>query len=477
MTTNRFKSSVFATALALGCALPAYADIGSQMETMFNSLSNTTMPGAYETTARGVLTGGGVTVRNEIAGLSLGSIKFPTISAGCGGIDIFGGSFSFISADQLVEFMKNIASNAVGYAFQMALENACPQCKAIISDFQALSQAINSMNINSCEAAEGIVTTLMGNESATGKKLNRMGQNLSTSFGNLVDDISAAYYGTQTSGESTAKKLKDNPDNAVTKKMNVNVAFKSAKSAGASAIFSSGSEKENIEFMMGLTGTVVFKWPDGTNGQNVNDVEFSPTPFPKVTSFEEFVEGNSKTGKAVAAYSCDDATDCLNPTTTSVASFKGLKTLFIDKVLDPTVNIPRLIRSGNNVTDTAASVLDFIPQSVMYYIRMLALSVGEEAAKSFIYECAPILAAKIAKEHADTIYSRIEQSLRVLDKDIDTEKAFKMISDSRKAFNDEYSAYLLNHGGEKDMIVFFNALMKNGRLGDVVSATPKSDLP
>ncbi|VZZ91554.1 conjugal transfer protein TraH [Escherichia coli] len=42
-------------------------------------------------------------------------LTLPDINAGCGGIDAYLGSFSFINGEQLQRFVKQIMSNAAGY--------------------------------------------------------------------------------------------------------------------------------------------------------------------------------------------------------------------------------------------------------------------------------------------------------------------------------------------------------------------------
>ncbi len=44
-------------------------------------------------------------------------MTLPDINAGCGGIDAYLGSFSFINGEQLQRFVKQIMSNAAGYFF------------------------------------------------------------------------------------------------------------------------------------------------------------------------------------------------------------------------------------------------------------------------------------------------------------------------------------------------------------------------
>ena len=122
-------SFIMASAL-FASAATAHADVQSQLNTMFNNMSNTTAPGAYETASRGVLTGGSFRARNQIATTPLVSFRPPSVQAGCGGIDMFAGSFSYINAAQFVQTLRSVASNAVGvasgYAFKLALKTMCP---------------------------------------------------------------------------------------------------------------------------------------------------------------------------------------------------------------------------------------------------------------------------------------------------------------------------------------------------------------
>ena len=60
----RIKSLVLATALACSCVIqPANAGIQGTMESIFNSMTNTSKPGVYEGIRRGVVTGGGLSIQ------------------------------------------------------------------------------------------------------------------------------------------------------------------------------------------------------------------------------------------------------------------------------------------------------------------------------------------------------------------------------------------------------------------------------
>jgi conjugative transfer pilus assembly protein TraH len=46
----------------------------------------------------------------------------PSISAGCSGVSIIGGGFSFVDSDKLVEMLQGIMTSAAGYFFEVAIE-------------------------------------------------------------------------------------------------------------------------------------------------------------------------------------------------------------------------------------------------------------------------------------------------------------------------------------------------------------------
>lgn len=93
----------------------------SEMDKLFGQMSNTTPPGVYESQRRGVLAGGRVTGKAKIFDENIVAFAPPSWKAGCGGVDLFGGSLSFINADQIVQLLRSVAANAKGYAFQLAL--------------------------------------------------------------------------------------------------------------------------------------------------------------------------------------------------------------------------------------------------------------------------------------------------------------------------------------------------------------------
>ena len=87
----------------------------------------------------------------------LATIQFPYAKAGCGGIDVFGGSFSHISAAEFKNMLKSITAALPGVAFQLALSSVSPLLGQKVEWMKNLETFINNARINSCETAQALV--------------------------------------------------------------------------------------------------------------------------------------------------------------------------------------------------------------------------------------------------------------------------------------------------------------------------------
>jgi len=85
------------------------------------------------------------------------TVNLPKFDAGCGGIDLYAGGFSFINSDQLIGTLKSVGSSSIGYAFLLGLETVSPQVANTIKNLQTWANNMNAFNINSCETAAGLV--------------------------------------------------------------------------------------------------------------------------------------------------------------------------------------------------------------------------------------------------------------------------------------------------------------------------------
>ncbi len=89
------------------------------------------------------------------------TVEMPRIKSGCGGIDVFMGGFSFMNSDYLVDKLQGILSGAAAVAFDLGLKTLCEQCSNTIKNFEAISDKLNSMQLDECAAAKELVGVVM----------------------------------------------------------------------------------------------------------------------------------------------------------------------------------------------------------------------------------------------------------------------------------------------------------------------------
>lgn len=154
------KRRAIAGILAITFSTSSVASVQSQMQEWFNEM------GAYgNVTGAQIVTGqtgtsymgGSVYMRTPVRNYQIASFSPPSVRAGCGGIDAFAGSFSFINSENFTALLRNVANNAVGYAFQIAIESVSPEMAGVLKYLQDQAAKINSMTQNSCQLAQGIV--------------------------------------------------------------------------------------------------------------------------------------------------------------------------------------------------------------------------------------------------------------------------------------------------------------------------------
>jgi len=300
----KFKSLFLGVAIA--CASQAAsANIQSQMDSMFEGMSNSTSPGAYETATRGVIAGGSMRFRNKIVNAPVVAFRPPSFQAGCGGIDMFAGSFSFINAQQFVQSLRSIASNAVGvasgYAFKLALQAMGPTVANVIKDLQEAMQHLNGLMSNSCQLATGLVTdTFM----AFGAKLDAADKQKSFTKG--VKDNFGSWFNTE--GKSAGEEVEANGHAQMCKDKG-NVVWCNLRKNNAKNSFLYGS-RETDEIMMSFTGSIILgEYGDTSDGKG-RQRQTIVLPALRI-DLETMIEG--KKGEKVSIYDCSKDEDTCYP--------------------------------------------------------------------------------------------------------------------------------------------------------------------
>ncbi len=151
------SSTIILCFFVFGIASPCFAGSGW----VDDWLSSKTEQGGsyYEGQQRGFHTGGSFSSRwQSSSDNNLMTIEKPRLSAGCGGIDVFMGAFSFMNFDKLVEKLQGMLMNAASIAFDMALQELCISCSTIIKAFEAITDRLNATQMDECAMAKSSVT-------------------------------------------------------------------------------------------------------------------------------------------------------------------------------------------------------------------------------------------------------------------------------------------------------------------------------
>ncbi len=296
-----------------------YADVNSDLNTFFDNLgvaTNTTASHAYQGQQAGYYSGGSIFSRNAVRSTQLVQVDLPSFRAGCGGIDLFAGGFSYINNDQLVALMRNIMNNAKGYGMLLALEEVTPQIGNINKYLTDLANKVNSMNINSCETAESLVGGLWPRTRASQQQVCQdIGSNTGifpdwaqARQGCTSDDLTYNFDSTMRSGASNSQYKNLVLDNG-------NIAWKALL---ANNLVNS-EQQQLAELLMSLSGSIIIK-KSGSGKSATVDI-----------SNLDSLAGNSSLLKAIlyggkaTFYKCDEPTQCLNPGNQTVAITSALK--------------------------------------------------------------------------------------------------------------------------------------------------------
>jgi len=315
---SRILAVVLAAAIVLS-PVAARATLENEMRGMFNSMINVTDGGYYKSLGRGVVAGPSVVIRNSRVRTDLINFVPPSLDAGCGGIDMFLGSFSFINGEQFVHLMQAIAANAAGYAFQLALATMCPTCKATMDSLQRVIQQMNALAGDSCKVAKAAVD-FMADKMGANELTQQMEQgplaSLATAIGAQTDAFSAWLNKVNTG--SNTEKLSD----AEVRELLGNIAWKVLQKNGfVSSAFTYGGH-ELAEALMSFSGTVIGYKSGGADFPTIE--EKAP-----LLSAKALLEG-SGANSAEKKYICGGV-ECTS-VTTGAYTFKGLQK-FVEETL------------------------------------------------------------------------------------------------------------------------------------------------
>lgn len=446
---TKLKRLTLGIALCLGTmGAPnlSHASLQGEMDRFFGDMSNVTPPGVFENQRRGVISGGRYTTKSKIFDENLAYFAPPSWKGGCGGIDMFNGSFSFISADQIVQLLRQVAANAKGYAFQIALDSVCKSCASTIETFQKKIQSLNQHLGNSCQLAQGLVNDTLSATEITAKT----DASLVSTLSGLADDFFSSRDEVQTS-KSPEEQMSN--QELIDKGFAGNIIWMEMQKQGTQNWFSYG-DKQLLELIMSLTGTVIRHPPE--NGQD--GAQTVVTKPGKSDMLHAMLYGGS-----IKAYKCDDLELCMNPVDQNV-TIKGfsekIRDLLIGTNSSPGI-IDKYAKNYGRPTDEEIAFLSNLPQEAGTIIRNLSTK-SQQSAQLFAMQASDAIALSM-------VYVMTEEMIRAASLTLSqsqakyARQAIEQLNESRDKIRQDYLQLRSDVGDLPSMMERYGTILKNSR--------------
>ena len=401
MRLSRLRSACLATLMLVMACLPARAPVNQSMQdwsTDIGAYGNVPVPNASRGQTMNPYTGGRLYMRTPVRNYQLDSIAQPSFSAGCGGIDLFAGSFSFNNKEQFVSLLRNIGNNAIGAAFNMALCSMSPDLCDLLKYLQDQATKMNNLNINSCQAAEGIVTA--AGSMLTDRVQEKEGKTAGASL-NMFGDVFDSWDEWKKS-RTTAKNIRTAAKNA---SQGAREIFDPGNVVWRSLSRISGITDETRELLMSLTGTIIVTPP----GENADEkAKWTYLPGGKLT-FRQFVGDGASATVNLPGLKCGaDLAECLTPSFSesafTVAPFSRQVRTRIASMRDKIVNRDT---GGQSSMDAA-----LIGSSSLPVWKMLAVSSSIPGGDRITEDYAQLIAVDVAYAYFTNLSKTLRNALQ-----------------------------------------------------------------
>lgn len=400
---KKINLSAIALGMVIGLASGTVgAGVNEKMNEMFGSQSNITTPGVAEGSMRGVVSGGNVTIRNPIVSVSPWTFDPPRVSAGCGGIDLYGGNLSFPSKEQYIAVARAVVSNAGGYAFKTALGYVCDKCETVMSQIQDTINALNIDSMSSCQIAEGVVDGVMGKNGGDSALANA-GRNLAATWKELSGDSRDQLEARNAGGKSPVADAVKDPTMADV--LQGNWTWSAMNKTGAFDWL--GSDIRTKEQVLSLIGTVITCMP-GENGCPGDGKDMSARVLEPKLKLNDFVAPAAQASNDYPIYRCDND-ECLNPSTSAKSALGTSATdLIVKKLLgnesEPGI-LERMVMRGDQAgTLTNAEKMLVANTRDISAVAAACMRVGEQGegyARIIVEGLAPVVAADVLARTSD----------------------------------------------------------------------------
>ncbi|WP_434949719.1 conjugal transfer protein TraH (plasmid) [Shewanella sp. HL-SH4] len=314
------KTKLASLILLLMASSPAH----SSMENVFNDMYNATPPNfSQQGSGRYGASFGSFSYRPSIdSNINVLSARMPNFQVDkCGSIDMFAGSFSFISGDELSQVARGVMQGAATYAFDLALNAISPSAGQIKENIMKLINEMNKFTRDSCAMGQNVAKQLAGNPNTTGalesESLNQALNSISTKLGDYADYTETAFNSVSGISEK-ATKAGINVDSNVT----MDALKKSNAQGDFFGSFLSMRPNELAQTLIGshITNTTT---PDCAESPRDGEKTCLKPLAPKgalafVNLFIDLEQVNSLDDYSFKYYKCESATTCITPSESSI---------------------------------------------------------------------------------------------------------------------------------------------------------------
>ena len=290
----------FAAVLTMA-ATPAVAGVGEEMNNYFNSAgsaSNVSGPSAYDGQSAGYYSGGSLWTRFPSKTVNPANLQLPSARGGCGGIDLFAGSFSFINADEMVALLKATANNAIGFAFQLAIDSISAEIGGVMKDMSQRVQQLNQFNMNSCQEAQAAIGAVWPKQDVASSVIC---QNVGQDEG-LFSDRARARHGCDNGGERNAVLNTNRPATDLVNDKNYTWYALMSNTR-------TKPDREYAEFLMTMVGTVIYDKDHG--GKSAGSYTFIPPA--SWDTYTALLDGSPASPTQILRCDTTEIDGCLSP--------------------------------------------------------------------------------------------------------------------------------------------------------------------
>jgi conjugative transfer pilus assembly protein TraH len=332
---------------------------------------------------RGYLSGGSFSARTQNGtSESLFSASPPSMKAGCGGIDIFGGGVSFVGTDYLVNQMEQLVADAPMVFFDIAFNTLCEPCAKAMKSAKVITDGLNSIQLDSCKASKVMVAkayTGMGGENAQLRAEADADFSLGSGAKTLYNDVKKEWTSSPTrTVEQEAEKVASCPTPTR------NLFF----SPGQTILEKLGAKHNYDATYLGLTRGLVGDLSFTAPNNIPTTVYIPPCSENTPDSAEGLFKGKAKV-RPSSGGACEDLSASGDMTSWAYKKLSGLS---------------KKMKAKTPLTDSDRSFLDSLPLPTL---RALQLSLNVDNSASILMPLAEITARAYAHNLMENLYGSL----------------------------------------------------------------------